>query len=129
MAFVGPRWWMVFGVLAGACRAAPAPEPLGTTSAAIVEGEAEGADDEVVALVHGDRAECTGTLVAERVVVTAAHCLDAGPPDAVFFGSAVGRSGETRPVLVAVAHPDYAASTLANDLAIVVLGAAAPASV
>lgn len=50
-------------------------EPLGRTSATIVGGEPSPASDNAVVLIRNVRGECTGTLVAPNLVVTARHCV------------------------------------------------------
>lgn len=79
---------------------------------------------------------CTATLVAPRVVITAAHCLENNPPNAlaVFFGPVLDDAtilGDD--VLVPVsggrAHPGFDAATHANDIAVLILERAAPAGI
>jgi secreted trypsin-like serine protease len=80
---------------------------------------------------------CSGTLIASDVVLTAGHCATKGNGSAmgasdlrVFFGSA---SNDPAGVLVTVAevlrHPSYSGATLANDIALVRLSAPAPGGV
>lgn len=66
--------------------------------------------------------DCTATLVAPRVVVTAAHCLGFDPPNVydVFF------EGTTIPVVGGHAHPDYDPTTFAHDIAVLLLASDAP---
>lgn len=84
----------------------PEPRPAPILGGDVVE---PGAWPEIVALTYGLRI-CTGTLVSERVVLTAAHCiLSAGStPITVRFGDDVTVPGG-RAVAVerAVPHPDY----------------------
>ena len=81
-----------------------------------------------MALIQAGTFYCTGTLVAPRVVVTAGHCLDADPPDLVFFGSAAASGGPSIPVAGVVTAPGFDGFTLADDLGVVYLGADPPAS-
>ncbi|MBX3273197.1 MAG: trypsin-like serine protease [Sandaracinaceae bacterium] len=71
---------------------------------------------------------CSGTLISEHVVLTAAHCVPRGAPGQieVFFGSDLRRAGTRVPAIAAVAHPD-ASESADHDLALVLL--AEPAGV
>lgn len=113
-----------------------APE-VAPRRSAVVGGAAEAGDPAVVAIL-ARRVECegasptllcTGTLVAPRAVLAAAHCLDAfGPEGAyeiVFGPSADGPGVYARRAL---AHPDYDAATHEHDLAVFELAGDAPAA-
>src|SRR5262245_42153369 len=106
-------------ILWAAC--APAPQPL---RSAISHGTADSGDPAVAALsVYVSACNdppavfCSGTLVAPRALVTAAHCLDVAPAGAmvVFFGDDVRGPGEMHGVVAAYRHPDLDVAVLALD--------------
>ena len=101
----------------------PAQVVVDQRSSPIVGGTSDDSHPDVVALIRGGgRPGCTGTLISTNVVVTAAHCVEASSttPE-VFFGSDVTLPGQARAVSCVRRHPTFDRSTLANDLAIVVL--------
>jgi secreted trypsin-like serine protease len=102
----------------------------GTSASEIVGGQATSAYPAVGALTRGGSPFCTGTVVASRVVVTAAHCLDGVRATAIRF--ALGPNGfapqASIPVARAVMHPQYDRRRLVNDIGVLILGANAPVS-
>jgi hypothetical protein len=103
-----------------------APAPI--TGGAIDTGDAA-----VVAIVArpatcGEETppQCSGTLIAPRVVLTAAHCVDADAPAGVLevvIGADVLAQPRPRHILVvdASVHPSYDAETKDYDLALLLL--------
>jgi secreted trypsin-like serine protease len=82
----------------------------------------------VGALTRFGQSFCTGTVVAPRLVVTAAHCLaDLGGSSIRF---ALGTRASAPEASVAVrgyaAHPSYDARQIRNDIGVVVLAEDAP---
>lgn len=124
---------LVFVVALAACE--PDVE-LATTETAIVAGVPAPDDHAVVALVRRSVAcqpeitgvECTATVIAPRVIVTAAHCVGGAPANAleVVFGPDLWTSTTRIPIVGGRAHPEWNPETHANDIAVLILGATAP---
>lgn len=111
------------------CLAAP-DEAAVAAIAGITAGAPTEGDPAVVAIVRADAPatlRCTGTLVADRVVLSAAHCRvqDAPREMEVFLGSSLRGAGTRVAILDAVAHPAYDESADA-DLALLLLAEPAP---
>ncbi len=122
----------------GACGVHPDQSFAPTESKAfpVVGGEVASPDDypSTVALTDSTGEPfCTGTLVAPKTVVTAAHCLDQGSGDVwVAYGVTHPASlsqSELHEVVKALPHPDYDPMAkkdpdgmgLVNDIGVVVL--------
>lgn len=113
-----PLAWVVLASALMAC--GPVPSNLGHARDAIIQGTPDDGDPAVVWLAP----ICTGTIIAPRVVLTAAHCVDRPsvlPPSVTFADS------RTVPLLEGRPHPRWERATFENDLALVLL--AAPANV
>jgi hypothetical protein len=121
--------WLALTALVSGCALSSEPiESVGSAAGAITNGSEESGDEAVVALFDGDKTFCTGTLVSPRVVLTAAHCLVWKKPSAIYIGSRPPDGGEIVAVAWSRPHPEFDATTLANDLALVALSTPAPVS-
>jgi hypothetical protein len=102
-------------------------ETLGTAQQAIVHGDDDNADPAVVALLLNGSVYCTGVLLTNNVVATAAHCVIPTPPEQVYFGSdPSSKKGTFISVTTTRAHPDFDEDTLVNDIAVLGLASTAP---
>lgn len=82
-----------------------------------------------VALTYGDAAQffCSGTLIADTVVLTAGHCVDLDiPAIKVYFGESVWVAGDFRQVADGMAHPGYQGGVYFSDIALLRLESPAP---
>jgi MYXO-CTERM domain-containing protein len=92
-----------------------------TTSILVTSALIGGLPDDhqaVVRILLDGAPRCSGAVVADRVVLTAAHCLPDGPHGVL---TVVLDSGETIPVAASYAHPRFDHVTSDADLAILSL--------
>src|SRR5882672_209295 len=75
----------IAGAFLSACGGTPPAAPSAITESAIRGGHHDGGDPAVVGIYAGAAFVCSGTLIAPRVVLTAAHCLAIEAPLTVRF--------------------------------------------
>lgn len=104
---------------------------LATIVPLVTHGAGDASDPAVVAIVTSDGVvDCSGTVIAPNFVLTAGHCIvpQIAQGASVVFGSTVATPSASIPLVASRVDPSFDPITLANDAAIVVLGAAAPAT-
>lgn len=97
----------------GADLTQPLPTPIPIVGGAPVQ---PGAYPEVVSIVMGDF-ECTGTVVASNLILTAAHCMQGVTPAQVTIYTGDAAEGQPTTDATAVgAHPDFVRDEGAFDI-------------
>src|SRR5688500_17178484 len=87
-------------------------------------GEEDWADDAVVVLLSDGEPHCTGSVIAPRVVLTAAHCLLGLSPLQVAVGHDPAAPRDVIEVAWAQPHPDFDHETSDHDAALILTGRA-----
>ena len=95
-------------------------------ASAITNGTVDEGDSAVVALLSSGQAYCTGTVVADRWVLTAAHCLQSMSPSEIYVGTRPSDSGQRLQVARTIIHPRFNFIGLENDVGLVKLAVPAP---
>ena len=103
-------------------------EEVDGTEAAIIGGSTTSSYAAVGALTERGFPFCTGTIIAKRVIVTAAHCLEGQSASAIKF--ALGPNANSPQASLSIkriaVHPQWDSSQIKNDIAIAILSADAP---
>lgn len=87
---------------------------------AIVNGQVYNGHPSVGKLQIGAGGLCTATLVGQKTVLTAAHCIKPGSTHKFYVGGQAYTAAQT------IRHPQYNGYTLSNDIALVLLASAPP---
>ena len=118
---------MVVAAALSACSPSP-PTAVAEHPQAVTNGSNDAGDPGVVALLQGSTLVCTATLVAPRLILTAAHCLADGAMPTVYFGSTPGDGAPRLAISAVRRHPSFDAAQPTNDIAMALLADPAPAS-
>ena len=112
------RLFSLFGILVSPLSFATDVDPR------IVGGYSINSSDwpSTVALMWGDEQGCGGSLVAPTWILTAAHCIGSGGPNAVVLGrTKLSNTAEGQRIEIdsSIIHPGYDALTADNDIALI----------
>lgn len=131
-----PLWvrWIAAGAVAlAACAVEDGELPVADQPLPIIGG-VEDTGHPAVVMLQTQTGLCSGTLIADRVVLTAAHCVDTATGGTVLFGNGSGDpDAETVSIAQIMYHRYYDPSTIAiglpYDIALVRLRDPAPAGI
>ena len=92
-----------------------------STNEAITNASVDIADTAVIAIFVDGLLDCTGTMISQRVAITAAHCVVKYHAMSAHFGVDARAPDLVIPITEAHAHPSFDPVTLDNDIAILLL--------
>ncbi len=110
-------------LLAAAC---DAPATVGASELAVGGGAEAAGDPEAVGIVGDQAIFCSGVLLTDRVVATAAHCLPQSTNIAAWVSVSFGPSLEEADAVVSVLDVRWAPDPETNDIALLLLASPAP---
>jgi len=114
------------GLLGTGCAA---PPPSTERQSPIIGGTLDNADPSVVSLLMADGGpDCTASVIAPNILLTAAHCVDVGSQYKAVFGTHETAGDHTIMVTETHADPMYIDNDFeaGHDIAIVILASASP---
>jgi MYXO-CTERM domain-containing protein len=106
------------------------PRGLDAQGNPIVGGSIDNGHSAVALLVQDPGYICSGTIVAERVYLTAAHCIESTNPNDYVVAGGTNLNNDDPDYVIGVdavhVHPGYSSSSNSNDVGIVELSSDSP---